>query len=104
MVVVLTCRAIERRALTLRLDFAMTQTEIAQRLNCSQMQVSRLLHRAAGRLHQLLDRPLNERELSAAGRDQTGTHATARFLGSRGDRPGHPKSRSWRWRWCNERR
>ena len=59
----------QRQALTLRLDRAMTETEIARRLNCSQMQVSRLLHRAAAGLLELLDPPLSESEQAAAGRE-----------------------------------
>ncbi len=46
---------LERRALALRLDHDMKQTEIAQELGCSQMQVSRLLRRAATRLRELTD-------------------------------------------------
>ena len=61
----------QRQALTLRLDRAMTETEIARRLNCSQMQVSRLLHRAAAGLQELLDPPLSESEHAAAGREST---------------------------------
>ncbi|MGH2896492.1 MAG: sigma-70 family RNA polymerase sigma factor, partial [Solirubrobacteraceae bacterium] len=41
---------LERQALTLRLQHDMKQTEIARELGCSQMQVSRLLRRAAVRL------------------------------------------------------
>ena len=37
---------LERRALTMRLRENLKQTEIAEQLNCSQMQVSRLLRRA----------------------------------------------------------
>jgi RNA polymerase sigma-B factor len=44
---------LERRALGLRLDRDMKQTEIAQELDCSQMQVSRLLRRAASRLREM---------------------------------------------------
>jgi len=40
----------ERQALALRLERGLTQTEIAAELGCSQMQVSRLLRRAAERL------------------------------------------------------
>jgi RNA polymerase sigma-B factor len=61
----------QRQALTLRLDRAMTETEIARRLNCSQMQVSRLLHRAAAGLQELLDPPLGELDQSAVGREST---------------------------------
>lgn len=59
---------LERQAFTLRLGRAMTETEIARELNCSQTQVSRLLHRAAAGLQQLLDPPLREPGLSATGR------------------------------------
>jgi RNA polymerase sigma-B factor len=61
----------QRQALTLRLDRAMTETEIARRLNCSQMQVSRLLHRAAAGLQDLLDPTLGECEQPPAGRQST---------------------------------
>ena len=44
---------LERRALTLRLTEDLKQTEIAQRLGCSQMQVSRLLRRAAATVREL---------------------------------------------------
>jgi RNA polymerase sigma-B factor len=46
---------LERRALTLRLDEELKQAEIAQRLGCSQMHVSRLLRRAQARLVELTD-------------------------------------------------
>ena len=44
-----------RQALTMRLRDNLKQTEIAEQLNCSQMQVSRLLRRASTRLHELTD-------------------------------------------------
>jgi RNA polymerase sigma-B factor len=43
----------ERRAFRLRMEGGMKQIEIAQQLGCSQMQVSRLLRRAAARLRDL---------------------------------------------------
>ncbi len=46
---------LERRALSLRLDGDMKQTEIARELGCSQMQVSRLLRRAASKLRDMTD-------------------------------------------------
>ena len=46
---------LERRALTMRLRENLKQTEIAEQLNCSQMQVSRLLRRASTRLRELID-------------------------------------------------
>jgi RNA polymerase sigma-B factor len=46
---------LERRALTLRLRSDLKQTEIAEQLDCSQMQVSRLLRRANARLRELTD-------------------------------------------------
>jgi RNA polymerase sigma-B factor len=46
---------LERRALSLRLDGDMKQTDIARALGCSQMQVSRLLRRAAASLHDVTD-------------------------------------------------
>ena len=53
---------LERQALMLRLEHDMKQTEIAQELGCSQMQVSRLLRRAAARLHDLTDPDLRPDE------------------------------------------
>jgi RNA polymerase sigma-B factor len=50
---------LERRALSLRLESDLKQTEIAQELNCSQMQVSRLLRRAAAKLREMTDPDLN---------------------------------------------
>jgi RNA polymerase sigma-B factor len=44
---------LERRALALRLESDMKQTDIAAELGCSQMQVSRLLRRAAAKLNEL---------------------------------------------------
>jgi RNA polymerase sigma-B factor len=44
---------IEREALRLRLNDDLKQTEIADRLGCSQMQVSRLLRRAAARVREM---------------------------------------------------
>jgi RNA polymerase sigma-B factor len=49
---------LELQAVTLRLDCAMSQTEIARRLNCSQTHVSHLLRHAAGTLQELIDPPL----------------------------------------------
>ncbi|MGA2014621.1 MAG: sigma-70 family RNA polymerase sigma factor [Solirubrobacteraceae bacterium] len=46
---------LERRALALRIDHDMKQAEIAAELGCSQMQVSRLLRRAAVKLRDLTD-------------------------------------------------
>jgi RNA polymerase sigma-B factor len=46
---------LERRALALRLGEDLKQTEIAERMGCSQMQVSRLLRRAQAHLHELID-------------------------------------------------
>lgn len=46
---------LERTALTLRIAGDLKQSEIAQRMGCSQMQVSRLLRRAAERLRDQLD-------------------------------------------------
>ena len=43
----------ERQALSLRLQRDIKQSEIAAELGCSQMQVSRLLRRAAVRLHEM---------------------------------------------------
>src|SRR5436190_10249681 len=46
---------LEREALRLRLAEDLKQTEIAQRLGCSQMQVSRLLGRAAARVREMIE-------------------------------------------------
>ena len=62
---------LERRALTLRLSRAMTETEIGHELHCSQMHVSRLLHRGMIGLKRLIDVPLSDRDLSGAGRGST---------------------------------
>lgn len=52
---------LERRALMLRLDCDMKQTEIAEELDCSQMQVSRLLRRAAAKVRDMTDPELDGR-------------------------------------------
>jgi RNA polymerase sigma factor (sigma-70 family) len=46
---------LERRALQLRIDGDLKQSEIAERMGCSQMQVSRLLRRAQANLRELTD-------------------------------------------------
>jgi RNA polymerase sigma-B factor len=46
----------ERQALTMSLTDQLTQTEIARRLGCSQMQISRLIRRGKGTLREILDR------------------------------------------------
>jgi RNA polymerase sigma-B factor len=48
---------LERRALSLRLERDIKQSEIAAELGCSQMQVSRLLRRAAARVREMIDPP-----------------------------------------------
>ena len=55
---------LEHQALTLRLDRAMNQTEIARRLHCSQTHVSRLLRHAAATVQELIDPPVGEQALS----------------------------------------
>ena len=45
---------LERTALTLRMQGDLKQSEIAKQMGCSQMQVSRLLRRAADRVHEHL--------------------------------------------------
>jgi RNA polymerase sigma-B factor len=57
---------LERKALTLRIEHDLQQREIARRLGCSQMQVSRLLRRATARVHELTD-PDPERRPVCAG-------------------------------------
>jgi RNA polymerase sigma-B factor len=49
---------LERRALTLRLSRGLRQKEIAEELGCSQMQISRLLRRAGGRLVEAMRAPV----------------------------------------------
>jgi RNA polymerase sigma-B factor len=51
---------LEREALRLRLQEDLKQTEIADRLGCSQMQVSRLLRRAATRVRELIEPNLEQ--------------------------------------------
>ena len=46
---------LERRALALRIDSELKQTEIAEQMGCSQMQVSRLLRRAQRHVRELTD-------------------------------------------------
>jgi RNA polymerase sigma-B factor len=53
---------LERHALVLRLEKNLKQTEIARELGCSQMQVSRLLRRAAARLRDITDPDLTGEE------------------------------------------
>ena len=60
---------LERQAVMLRIDGNLKQTEIARELGCSQMQVSRLLGRAAARVRELTD-PEPARTTAAGG---TGT-------------------------------
>ncbi len=50
---------LERRALTLRIDGDLKQTEVAREMGCSQMQVSRLLRRAATHLREFTDPELD---------------------------------------------
>jgi RNA polymerase sigma-B factor len=44
----------QRQALALRLNENLIQSEIAERLGCSQMQVSRLLRDAASQLREMM--------------------------------------------------
>lgn len=62
---------LERQALTLRLEQDLKQTEIAEELGCSQMQVSRLLRRAAARLRNLTDPDLDA-EVSVGSSSEVG--------------------------------
>jgi len=55
---------LERQALSLRLERDMKQTDIARELGCSQMQVSRLLRRAAAKLREMTDPDLAQRAIS----------------------------------------
>jgi RNA polymerase sigma-B factor len=56
---------LERRALQMRLGGDLRQQDIAVKLGCSQMQVSRLLRRAAAGLREMMDSP-QDRPLPAA--------------------------------------
>jgi RNA polymerase sigma-B factor len=49
---------LERKALELRIDGDLKQSEVAERMGCSQMQVSRLLRRAQANLRVLTDPPV----------------------------------------------
>ena len=51
---------LERMALSLRMQHELKQTEIAERMGCSQMQVSRLLRSAATHARELIDPPVSE--------------------------------------------
>ena len=57
---------LERQALMLRLEKDLKQTEIARELGCSQMQVSRLLRRAAARLRDVTDPDVHREATSKA--------------------------------------
>jgi RNA polymerase sigma-B factor len=57
----------ERRALALRFTENLTQTEIARRLGCSQMQISRLMRRGQNTLRQSLSGRAAGRPPVAAG-------------------------------------
>jgi RNA polymerase sigma-B factor len=50
----------ERNALRLRLEEDLKQSEIAERMGCSQMQISRLLRQAAARVRELTDPSLGD--------------------------------------------
>jgi RNA polymerase sigma-B factor len=63
---------LERVALSLRMHHSLKQTEIAERMGCSQMQVSRLLRSAAAHARELTDPPLGERAQDGAGRSGSG--------------------------------
>jgi RNA polymerase sigma-B factor len=54
---------LERRALQMRLEADLRQQDIAAHLGCSQMQVSRLLRRAAAGLRDMMD-PTNEQAVA----------------------------------------
>jgi RNA polymerase sigma-B factor len=53
----------ERTVLTLKIQHGLKQSEIAQRIGCSQMQVSRLLRSATQRAHAAMDPTTTVREL-----------------------------------------
>jgi RNA polymerase sigma-B factor len=58
---------VERQALSLRIDHRMKQADIARTLGCSQMQVSRLLHRAATHIRDLTDPDLSTMQTDGCG-------------------------------------
>lgn len=60
---------VERSALRMRVDEGLKQSEIAARMGCSQMQVSRLLRRAAERLRSLTDPHLGSETAGATPAD-----------------------------------
>ena len=66
---------LERQALTLRLKQDMKQVDIGRHMGCSQMQVSRLLRRAAERLRGAMDP-----ELFDASHNLVGIHPSSREL------------------------
>jgi RNA polymerase sigma-B factor len=57
----------ERTALTLRIQHGLKQSDIAQRIGCSQMQVSRLLRSAGQRAHAAMDPAPAVGEVVASG-------------------------------------
>jgi RNA polymerase sigma-B factor len=59
----------ERRVLHLRFVQDLTQTQIAERIGVSQMQVSRILRHALGRLQELVDPDPGQQELTGGGID-----------------------------------
>jgi RNA polymerase sigma-B factor len=56
----------EREVLKLRFADELPQTEIAERLGCSQMQISRLLRRTLDRMRERADAALGEPDPSDA--------------------------------------
>ena len=56
----------ERKVLGLRFVEDLTQTQIAEQIGVSQMQVSRILRRAVSRLRELTEAPASGHRLSVA--------------------------------------
>src|SRR5947209_6515275 len=69
---------LEREAVRLRLEEGLKQRDIAERMGCSQMQVSRLLRRAASRIQMFMELP----------EDPAGARAGARDVGAQTKRRG----------------
>jgi RNA polymerase sigma-B factor len=80
---------LERVALSLRMQHGLKQTEIAERMGCSQMQVSRLLRGAAAHARELTDPPIGEGAAAGPRRASPGRRRVARRQsgGSRSRQP-----------------
>jgi len=84
---------LERVALSLRMHHGLKQTEIAERMGCSQMQVSRLLRSAAAHARELTDPQLGERAPAGSRRERSGRRRAAHRTSTR-SRPRQPTATS----------